>query len=327
VLGSLICLLSGARVSSALLALVAYLSKESALVLPLLAVLLLRTRVPERRALLARVAPHAGLAVIYLAWRTIVLHGLGGTNDPLAPWWARALQIGAGLLHVLSGPEPIPESAALLIGLVMLGGAVAWAGRQPLGRMALLWVLLAVLPLPAAGWVVGARYFYLPAVGLVLLVALALQSRGPALTALLFIVWTGLGLAATDARADQIGRYRATLAAARQAVTKEAATGARVFLVRGAVKDLDLALKLTARLPADLLVIPDVPASFVWMPDDLAPAAEFLLARPPLPPAGAYRFGPVRIVGLARREESPDLEDVLARWPDLRIIDLDLRAH
>lgn len=329
VLGSLLCLLSGARAwsaSSAFLALVAYLSKESALVLPLLAVLVLRTRAPERpRVLLIRVAPHAALALIYLAWRTAVLHGLGGTNDPLAPWWARALQIGAGLVHVLSAPEPIPEVAALLIGPTILGVAIAWAGRQPLGRMCLLWVLLAVLPLPAAGWVVGARYFYLPAVGLVMLLALALQSRGPALTALLFMVWTGLGLAVTDARADQIGRYRATLAAARQAVAKAAAQGTRVFLVRGAVKDLDLALKLTAHVSAELLVIPDVPASFVWMPDDLAPSTEFLLARPPLPPAGAYRFGPVRIVGLARREESPDLDDVLARLPGLRIIDL--RTH
>ncbi len=328
VLGSLVCLLSGMRVASAGLALVAYLCKETALVLPLLAALVLRTRAPERpRVWLGRLLPHAVLALLYLGWRTLVLHGLGGTNDLLAPWWARGLQIGAGLLHVLSGPEPIPEILALLLGLTLLSGAVGFAGRQPLGRMALLWVLLAVVPLPAAGWVVGARYFYLPAVGLVLLLALAIQTRGPAAVAVLFVLWAGLGLAASESRADQIGRYRATLSAARQAVATQAAAGTRVFLVRGAVKDLDLALKLTGRISPDVLVIPDVPASFVWIPEDLATSASFLLARPPLPPDGAYRFGGARIVGLARREEAPDLDDVLARLPGLRIIDVRPRGR
>jgi hypothetical protein len=41
-----------------------------------------------------------------------------------------------------------------------------------------------------------------------------------------------------------------------------------------------------------------------------------------LPPAGAYRFGGQTIVGLARREEAPDLDEVVARLPEIRLIEL-----
>jgi hypothetical protein len=185
--------------------------------------------------------------------------------------------------------------------------------------------LFACLPLPAAGWVVGARYFYLPAVGLVLMLALAIDTRGAvgAMVAIALLAVMGLGSTAT--RMAEVRRYRAVVAAARVAVTKGAQAGHTIFLVRNGVKDLDLAVKLTSpagRLPQSLLVIPDVPASFVWMPDGLASRAGFLLARPPLPPAGEYRFGGQPIMGLARREEAPDLADVLARLPELRIIEL-----
>jgi hypothetical protein len=181
---------------------------------------------------------------------------------------------------------------------------------------------LALLPLPAAGWVVGARYFYLPAVGLMLLVAWALHERGPAswITAIALLV--ALGLPGTATRTAEVRRYKELLSTARQAVSTG---GGHTYLVKNAVKDLDLALKLTTppdQLPQPLLVIPDVPASFVWMPESLAARTQFLVAQPPLPPAGAYRFGDARIVGLARRQDAPDLDDVLARLPDLRIVEL-----
>jgi hypothetical protein len=95
--------------------------------------------------------------------------------------------------------------------------------------------------------------------------------------------------------------------------------------VRGAVKDLDLVLKGRPALRAradDFLVLADVPASFVLVPPALAGRTHFLLASPPLPPSGAYRFGTRSVVGLARRHESPDLEVVLERLPELRFIRL-----
>ena len=51
-------------------------------------------------------------------------------------------------------------------------------------------------------------------------------------------------------------------------------------------------------------------------------AAAPLAAAPPLPPSGAYRFGSVRVIGLARRGDEPDLDEVLARFPDLRFVRL-----
>jgi hypothetical protein len=328
-LGALVLLLRGsawARLASLLLAAVAYFSKETALVLPLLAVVVLWAREPCRLRWgkhILPVLPHAFAAVAYLLARFAVLRGLGGSNDPLAPWWGRALQMLAGLVHAVTAYQPLPEGLAWLVGAVVLilAGIAAWrAGGQ--ARFPLAWTALALLPLPAAGWVVGARYFYLPAVGLMMLLAWVLHGRGPALRITVLGLLAALGLASTAARTADVHRYRALLDTARQAVSSGQG---HLFLIRNAVKDLDLALKLTtpaSQLPQPLLVIPDVPASFVWMPDTLAESTAFLLAQPPLPPSGAYRFGDERIVGLARRHESPDLDDVLTRLPDLRIVEL-----
>lgn len=233
------------------------------------------------------------------------------------------MQLLGGLVHAVTAYPPFPEGLAWLVGAPVLAvaGIMAWRARGR-ARFPLLWTVLALLPLPAAGWVVGARYFYLPAVGLMLLLAWALDGRGPALRITVLGVLAALGLAGTITRTVEIHRYRALLATARQAVS---AGNGHIYLVRNAVKDLDLALKLTtpaSQLPQPLLLIPDVPASFVWMPETLAARASFLLAQPPLPPSGAYRFGDQRIVGLARRQEAPDLDDVLARLPDLRIVEL-----
>ena len=70
------------------------------------------------------------------------------------------------------------------------------------------------------------------------------------------------------------------------------------------------------------MVLCDVPASFVVLPPTLASRAQFLLAAPPLPPSGAYRFGAARIVALARDGDDPTLAEVLARFPDIRFIRL-----
>jgi hypothetical protein len=342
-LAALVCLLlksRGWQVASVALAALAYFSKETGLVLPLLAVATkwaASARQPEAantgrrgaftkwlRTCVAPVVPHMVLAAGYLAVRFAVLGGLGGTNDAVAPWWGRGLQMAAGLFHAVTAYAPLPEVLAWLVG----GGALVVAGVSVLRARTwfpVLWTLLALLPLPAAGWLVGARYYYLPAVGLMLMLAWAAESRGSAVVVVAVALLAAMGSGSTATRMAEVRRYRAVLAAARDAVAQGARAGNTIFLVRNAVKDLDLALKLTSpvgRLPHPLLVIPDVPASFVWMPDALADRAHFLLARPPLPPAGAYRFGGQTIVGLARREDAPDLDEVLARLPELRFIEL-----
>src|SRR5206468_12791205 len=107
------------------------------------------------------------------------------------------------------------------------------------------------------------------------------------------------------------------------AVRGGVAAGHRVFHVDGGIKDLDLALAADPALEAaGILVLYDVPASFAIVPPDLAVAARPLVASPPIPPSGAYRFGDVAVVGLARRGDEPDLSEALAWFPDLRLIRL-----
>jgi hypothetical protein len=344
-LGSMVGLLSprpSRRAVSLLLAGVAFFSKETALVLPFMVGCRgwyrhgAEVRQPGSRTqtvlrkMATDVVPFFAVAAVYLAARLAVLHGLGGNNDPRAPVWAVGIQLLGGVVHAVSAYSPLPEGLAWAVGGAGLAVAGVVLRRSRLAALAALWSVLAVLPLPAAGWVVGARYFYLPAMGLMLLLALALERARPWLPAVVMVVLLGLGVVATNRRASEIQLYRQAVAAAGAAVAAGVAKGARLFLVRGAVKDLDLAIKLDASLPSavqDAVVIPDVPASFIWLPRFDIDRLRFLFAEPPLPPSGAYRFAGQRLVGLARREEAPDLDEVLTRLPDLRIIRLKLDAR
>jgi hypothetical protein len=270
------------------------------------------------------------VAALYLGIRFAVLHGVGGNNDPRAPFWAVALQIVGGFVHAVSAYSPLPEWAAWVGGLVALAAAGVILRASRLAALAVLWSVLGVLPLPAAGWVVGARYFYFSAAGLLLLLALALERARPWVAILVTVALLGLGSVASRRRSSEIRLYREAVAAAGRAVADGVAKGVRLFLVRGSVKDLDLAIKLDPTAPLavrESVTIPDVPASFIWLPRGQADRLRFLLAEPPLPPSGAYQFAGERMVGLARREEAPDLDEVLSRLPDLRIIRLKLDAH
>ena len=113
------------------LAALAYFSKETALVLPLLGTSAVWARSPQRRlslgALVAPVLPHMVVAAAYLAARFAVLRGLGGTNDPVAPWWGRGLQVAGGLVHAVTAYAPVPDAVAWLVGgsLLVLAGVFA----------------------------------------------------------------------------------------------------------------------------------------------------------------------------------------------------------
>jgi type III secretion system FlhB-like substrate exporter len=119
--------------------------------------------------------------------------------------------------------------------------------------------------------------------------------------------------------------YDRRIAAARRVVASGLASGHHVFNIMSGVKDLDLAVKEDPRLAEhanDVLVLTDVPASFVIVPPALAVAAAPLIAQPPLPPSGAYHFGDVDVVGLARREDGPSLREVWQHFPDIRFVRL-----
>jgi hypothetical protein len=162
-----------------------------------------------------------------------------------------------------------------------------------------------------------------------LLLSLALESVSGLASGFALVLFLGLGFLSGRHRAAEVRLYRQAVSTASAGVAEGLLHGYRLFLVTGSVKDLDLAIKLAPDAPDAVrgaVVIPDVPASFIWLPAELADRLDFLLARPALPPSGAYSFGDARLVGLARREDAPDLDEVLDRLPELRILHLGYQA-
>jgi hypothetical protein len=332
VLAALVAVVRGNQVGAAVAALAACLSKESASVLPLLALAVLHDRPWRRR--FAAVAPQVAVVAAVIAARTAVLHGWGGAGDARAGFGAKLLQIAFGLAHVLTGDALAGGSGARELVVAGVGAAAialaafsavrGWRAGGDRGRLLpFAFCAIATLPLLAAGWAVGSRYFYLPAVGIAWAVAESLAGGGPAARAVIVALLLVVGGVQAAQRRAEVTLNDRVVAASRRAVAAGLAKGHRVFAVMGGVKDLDLAVKEDPGLAAaGVLVLTDVPASFVIVPDALADSAAPFIARPPLPPSGAYRFGAVRVVGLARREEEPSLGEVIARFPDLRFVRL-----
>jgi hypothetical protein len=311
-------------------------SKETAVVLPLLAavVLAMRSRAAGPREVIRGALPLLGVVAAYAVARTVVLHGVGGLGDVPAAPAAKLVQVAAGLLHVMTGTQILGTVPALLIGLVvwaLLLGATAreaWRSRPVLATgpvLILVLIAIAVAPLLGAAWVVGARYFYFPAALMAWLGAERLRRfRLPATVGVLGAL-AGLALGQDLARHTEVAAYEARLDAARRGVATGLGEGFQTFHVEAGIKDLDLAVKEDPRVRASedqLLVLGDVPASFVVVPPGRPQAVDFLRARPPLPPAGAYRFGERRIVGLARQGDDPTLAEVTAHFPRIRFIRL-----
>jgi hypothetical protein len=227
-------------------------------------------------------------------------------------------------------PEPLAFGLgtaiiALLVFAAVGGRAAGQDGGRAVRLLPFAFSALAAAPLLAAGWAVGARYFYLPAVGLAWAAAEALAGAGIAarITVVSILLLIG-GMQAGQRRGDVVS-YERRVAAARRAVVAGLPNGHRVFAIMSGVKDLDLAVKEDPKLApqaGELLILTDVPASFVIIPPALAAAAAPLVAQPPLPPSGAYRFGGVRVVGLARREDGPSLGEVATRFPGIRFLRL-----
>ena len=142
-------------------------------------------------------------------------------------------------------------------------------------------------PPPAAGLVVGARYDYCPPSG----------SAGPPPRP-----WRRAGSPARHPGAALLllGALRPRPAARlvsydgglrRRAVPSQRGGAGHASSTSMEASDLDLAIKEDPALaPAELLVLGDVPASFAIVPPGWRSCPP-LLAAPPFPPSGAYRFG------------------------------------
>lgn len=307
-------------------------SKESAAVLPALVVVAHHAHDPQagwspalRRG--ARVIP-----AVILVWvcRTLVLRSLGGSGDSAATVGGKLVQVVVGVVQVLPGQEALGQPLAAIAGglgwLTLLGIALSRKRWRPLAAFA--WTGLALVPLLAAPWIVGARYFYFAAVGVAWSWAQLLSGMTPVGPVLVLAALAGLSTAQAIFRRADVSSYEARVSAARRAVLAGQANGHQTFHVASGIKDIDLAVKEDPRLSGaaseHLIVLGDVPASFVLLPAHGPSRVDFLLARPPLPPAGSYGFGDRRVVGLARRGDDPSLDEVLDRLPDLRFIRLRL---
>lgn len=336
VLASLSCLVRDRRALASVAAIAAFLSKESAYVLPFLGVVVLWARPcpvgadpPRPRQLgrqLVAIVPQFVLLAAVVVVRRIVLRGWGGSGDPRPDVLGLGLQIAGGFAQLFTGDQIVPVPLAFAVGTVVIALSVLSLARGGGGaaRFApFAFAAIAAAPLAAAGWPVGARYFYLPAVGLCWAVGEAMAGLGAAaritVAALLILAGTAQ---ATERRAELVS-YGRRVAATRRAVAAGLQAGHHVFHVDGGIKDIDLAVKEDPAIEAGgVLVLGDVPASFAIIPPDLSAAAAILVAAPPLPPSGGYDFGDVRVVALARRGDEPDLDEVLTRFPDLRFIRL-----
>jgi len=320
---ALVALRKGRTAVSTLVLVPALLSKETAVMFPLLAFVVLDE---PWRLRLKRTVPSASLAGLLLLVRRLVLGGSGGAAEPPASWPAKIVQIGSGFCRLFTGESVMPSPLALVLGAGILALGIAAAFRRRDARWTpWLLVVAGAAPLGAAPWVVGARYFYLPAVGLSWALAEGLADRTVAATGTVAILLMVLGGGEAALRRRDVLAYEQRVAAARQGVADGVAAGHHVFHVDGGIKDLDLALKEEPPLVAaadHLLVLGDVPASFAIIPAELAQTASFLRAIPPIPPSGAYRFGNARVVGLARRGDEPALDEVIAHFPDIRFLRL-----
>jgi hypothetical protein len=338
--GAIVALLRGRSWVAGVLYGAACWSKESAIVVPVLAAVMLRAQNRDAdpatswSVVTRRVAWLLPVAAAYLVVRTIVLHGAGGSGDVPASLPGKALQIAAGLALAAVGSERLDQPIAWTIGIAswvaLLFGCVRRArttGGPPFPWEPFAWVALATAPLLVVPWIVGARYFYVAAVGIAWLAAQVLSRASIIVVVGVFCGMAGVDFAQTLGRHADVSAYERRLSAARRAVTAGLAQGYTTFHISSGIKDLDLAVKEApeiSRIESALVVLSDVPASFVVLPRAHAREFDFLLARPPLPPSGAYRFGEREIVGLARRGDDPALDEVIARLPAIRFIRLRL---
>lgn len=181
------------RVLFVLCAACAMLSKEAALALPLLLVLVQWQRRAPLRVFETIAA--ALLALVYLGWRQWLLQGHGGSAEALSLSPLRVLEFALAHLRFLLLPAAQPFSiappnvplatgpeTALALGVLALLALAAWrlapAARRALG-LGMGWTLCALWPayaiaLVGDGFFAG-RHAYLPAVGLAIAVAVLLR--------------------------------------------------------------------------------------------------------------------------------------------------------
>jgi hypothetical protein len=193
-LAALYLLLRGRTLTSASLLLAALLSKESALVFPLLAVLLLSYEQNDLRAIARRTWPWFAVSGVVFVWRMAVLGGIGGyrnaaTGTPtvfnlgLRTPYGLLLRSWDAMFFPLNWAHVPGVFIAVLLALAVASFArLAWnrADRR-LALTGIAFFLVAALPahqfLPVGLDLEKARVLYLPSVGFAMLLAALLRDK------------------------------------------------------------------------------------------------------------------------------------------------------
>jgi hypothetical protein len=215
-LAALLLLLHGRRVLSCVLLLAALLSKESAFVVPLLAVILLRFERVGWRQIVRRIWPWFGLAAAVFGYRMALLRGIGGYrySGEAIP---AALKVNLATLHgwllrswdAMFFPLNWLHVPGLTIGilLALAVASLAWLAWNHADRRlavtGILFFLLAALPahqfLMIGSDLGKSRVLYLPSAGFAMLIAALVRGkRGwiavvPVLAFQMASLWHNLG--------------------------------------------------------------------------------------------------------------------------------------
>jgi hypothetical protein len=199
------------------LALGAYLSKETAYVLPALAVAVARATGETWPRAVREAAPHLALAAAFFAFRVLVV---GVPEDyPLELSWRALLRPGAYAVWTLAGVVPGDDETLALYrttamagwGLIAVAGVAAALRRRPLVTLGLLWWGAAVAFLAVQGLRFSMYYLALPAVGAALAAGGALDALVRTRPAAGRAAAVALGILAVVAGSQLIERKRAGL--------------------------------------------------------------------------------------------------------------------
>lgn len=259
-------------------AIIAFASKESALVLPLWVVLVALLQ-GALRPRLTLIVGHLMLAVIYLFWRSKLFAGQALAVYASTPEYNLVPLIGRVAAHLtfpvgLAVLAPIAAIASVLLAPLLIPRAVrVLAGRvMAVGMLMALSVIVAVAvhfaTPPGAGE--GYRLYYLATVGVALIVAAALKASGKAAVAMLITLMIAMGVWQSQVAAEWTRASRTVDAAAR-AMTLAATT----------LAPSEFGLVLMPDLMGHVPVARNAQGALLTLKDGTSPARDFFIVFTP----------------------------------------------
>ncbi len=305
--------------ASLLAALAAYMSKESALILPMWIALLMilqrasmktlplgnlftaaLTTVRTHRLLLLS---HVAIAVAYLVWRNYLFSGQAVAVYGSAPEYAVLPLLSRVILHLgfpaaLASLAPV-EAMIVAVGLLLLPVALRRGNRSValVGCVMALSVVVAVAIhfVNPAGSGEGYRLYYLATVGIALIVAAAVKSSNKPSVAVIVVLMAALALWQSRVAAEWT-RASQTVEAASRAMTSAAKT----------LASSEFGLVLLPDLMGHVPVARNAQGALLTLKDGTSPARDFFIIFTPPQIAEWHRLSSENVVRkLTARSTAP----------------------